>query len=41
MKAMTPIDHKETNTIEKKPALLHFAIYGVLFIAWIVMQLHN
>ena len=34
MKAMTPIDHKETTTIEKKPAFLHFTVYGVLFIAW-------
>jgi hypothetical protein len=41
MKAMTSIDHKESKTIDKKPALLHFTIYTTLFIAWLVMQLHK
>lgn len=41
MKTIAPIDHKQTPKLEKKSAFLHVAVYGGLFAAWIVMQLHN
>jgi len=34
-------NHKETKTTEGKRAVIPVAIYGTLFIAWLVMQLHK
>lgn len=34
-------NHKETKTTDKKLALAPIAIYGSLFIIWLVMQLHK
>lgn len=41
MKTAASIDHKETRTTVKKPAIIQFAVFTVLFVAWFVMQLHD
>lgn len=39
MKTITNTEHKEIIVPNKKITLLHLAIYGVLFSAWLVLKL--
>jgi len=40
MKTITNTEHREITAPNKKIALLHLAIYGILFTAWLVVKLH-